>query len=106
MQESEFTLKVEQTLEALENALDEVEGDIDYETTGGVLTVDFENGSTMVFSRQLANCQLWVASRSGGYHFNFDGAEDDWRCTRSGQLFKPFVRAEMQSQGGVVLELE
>ena len=52
MQESEFTLKVEQTLEALENALDEVEGDIDYETTGGVLTVDFENGSTMVFRRQ------------------------------------------------------
>ena len=54
MQESEFTQRIESTLEELELALDEVDQDIDYDTSGGVLTVEFENGTSMIFSRQLA----------------------------------------------------
>ncbi|MCZ6829620.1 MAG: iron donor protein CyaY [Gammaproteobacteria bacterium] len=106
MQEAEFTTRIEQTLESLELALDEVDGDIEYENSGGVLTVEFENGSTMVFSRQLASLQLWLATSSGGFHFEFDEAEADWRCTRSGALFKPFVVEQMRLDGNVILELE
>ena len=105
MLESEFTTKFEHTLESLEFALDEVDADIDYENSGGVQTVEFENGSSMVFSRQLASQQLWLATRSGGFHFEFDEAEADWRCTRSGVLFRPFVVEQMRIEGDVVLEL-
>ena len=62
--------------EALELALDEVEEDIDYETSGGVLTVTFENGSSLIFSRQPPTHQLWLAARSGGYHFEYDHCDD------------------------------
>ena len=105
MQESEFNQRIDATLEALEMALDEVDADIDYECSGGILSVEFENDSSMIFSRQAGNQQLWVASRSGGYHFAWDEAAQDWRCTRSEQLFKHFVVVEMAAQGGVKLEL-
>jgi hypothetical protein len=40
MTESEFNDMIDQTFEALELALDEVEDDLDYDTGGGVLTVE------------------------------------------------------------------
>ena len=104
MTEQEFSERVEQTLERLEYALDEVEDDIDYETSGGVLTVSFTNGTSMVFSRQPPTRQLWLAARSGGYHFEFDPDLGDWRDTRSGAALRPFVVAQMREQAGVELD--
>lgn len=104
MTESEFNALVDTTFEALETALDEVDGDLDYETSGSVLTVEFENGTTMVFSRQPPTRQLWLAARSGGFHFEYDEAAADWRGTRDGQLFRPFVAAQMREQGGIVFD--
>lgn len=105
MNESEFNELAEATIEAVELALDDVDDDIDYELGGGVLTVKFVNGSSMVFSRQPPVQQLWLATKSGGYHFQYDAEASDWRDTRSGELFQPFVIAEMQAQGGVSLTL-
>jgi CyaY protein len=105
MNESEFNELAEATIEGIELALDDVDDDIDYELGGGVLTVKFTNGSSMVFSRQPPVQQLWLATKSGGYHFRYDTEASDWRDTRSGELFQPFVIAEMQDQGGVSLIL-
>lgn len=99
MTELEFNELIDRDFEVLEFALDEVDQDLDYEAGGGVLTVTFENGTTMVFSRQPPTRQLWLAARSGGYHFNWDEAVGDWRDTRSGVLFRPFVVAQMLEQG-------
>lgn len=101
MTESEFNEAIDALFAELESALDEVDADLDYETTGGVLTVEFEDESKLVFSRQQATCQLWLATRSGGYHFAWDEAARDWCDTREGQLFRPFIVEQMQSQGGV-----
>jgi CyaY protein len=101
MTESEFTVLIEQTFLELETALDEVEADIDCETSGGVLTVVFENGTRLVFSRQPPTRQLWLAAKSGGFHYDFDEEAGDWRDTRAGNLFRPFVVEQMQAQGGV-----
>tara|TARA_R110002073_G_C9213440_1_gene559220 strand:- start:341 stop:661 length:321 start_codon:yes stop_codon:yes gene_type:complete len=101
MNESTFNELIDRTSSGLEVALDEIDADIDYETSGGVLTVEFENGSQLVFSRQPSTRQLWLAARSGGFHFAFDGAAGDWRDTRSGQVFRPFVTEQMQAQGDV-----
>lgn len=99
-EESDYNERTEATFEALEMALDEVDQDIDYEMGGGVLTVTFGNGSSLIFSRQPPVRQLWLAARSGGFHFEYDTAEQDWRNTRDGQLFRPFVVALMREQGG------
>ncbi len=101
MDSSEFNSRVDETFESLEMALDET--DVDYEHSAGILTVEFENDTSLIFSRQSANSQLWLAARSGGYHFAWDDAEQDWRCTRSGNLLRPFTVAQMLEQGGLHL---
>jgi len=104
MTESEFDEAVDATFTALEQALDRVDDDLDYETSGGVLTVSFENDTRLVFSRQQATRQLWLAARAGGFHFTWDESAGDWRDTREDRLFRPFVEEQMRSQGGVQFE--
>ena len=101
MSESEFNELIDRTFTALELALDQVDADLDYETSGGVLTVEFDNDTKLVFSRQPPTRQLWLAARSGGFHFAYDAAAGDWRDTRDGQLFRPFVVEQMKVQGDV-----
>ena len=101
MTESEFNQLVDATLGALELGLDRVEQELDYETGGGVLTIEFDNDTTMVFSRQPPSQQLWLAARAGGFHFNWDEEAGDWRGTRDGELLRPFVVEQMRAQAGV-----
>lgn len=77
MTESEFMSRVEETLEQIEEILDDAESDLDYESNGGMMTVKCENGSQIIFTRQPPVKQLWVATRHGGFHFDHDGGQ--WR---------------------------
>ena len=101
LSESQFNALIEETFAALEHALDQVDDDLDYETSGGVLTVVFGNDTRLVFSRQPPTRQLWLAARAGGFHFEYDEASGDWRNTRNGQLFRPFVEQQMKTQGNI-----
>ncbi|MEH6583075.1 MAG: iron donor protein CyaY [Halioglobus sp.] len=101
MTESEFNELIDTVFYTLELQLDEIDSDMDYEAGGGVLTLVFEGGSTMVFSRQPPTRQLWLATRAGGFHFEYDAEVDDWRNTRDQQLFRPFVVEQMKEQGGI-----
>ncbi|GGO78039.1 protein CyaY [Marinobacterium nitratireducens] len=78
MTESEFNDRVDQTIEAIEEVLDDADSDLDYEAQGGMLTVKCENGSQVIFTRQPPVSQLWVAARNGGFHFDFDPASQRW----------------------------
>ena len=80
MNESEFHTIADQTIEDIQNAIDESGADIDYDEVGGVLTLEFENGSKIIFSKQPPAMQLWMASRSGGFHFDFDSDKRQWIC--------------------------
>jgi CyaY protein len=106
MSESQFNELIDSTFAALEQALDAVDADLDYETSGGVLTVAFDNDTRLVFSRQPPTRQLWLAARAGGFHFAYDAEAGDWRDTREGRLFRPFVVQQMQAQGGVAFAWE
>jgi CyaY protein len=101
MSESHFNELIDDTFAALEHALDAVDADLDYETSGGVLTVVFDNDTKLVFSRQPPTRQLWLAARAGGFHFDYDETARDWRDTREGRLFRPFVVQQMRAQGDV-----
>jgi CyaY protein len=98
MTESDFHRAVDAALERVESALaDEDELDVDVEA--GVLTVTCADGSRIIVNRQTPNREIWVAARSGGFHFaSRDGA---WRDTRSGEeLFASLARL-IESQGAV-----
>lgn len=106
MTESEFNDRIDQLFYTLEMRLDDIDSNMDYEAGGGVLTLEFESGSTMVFSRQPPTKQLWLATRAGGFHFEFDLALDEWCNTRDGSPFKPFVVDQMREQGGIEFSWE
>ena len=102
MTESEYTHLADATLNRLEAALDAA--GIDFERAGGgVLELEFDDGSMIVVNKQAAAQEIWVAAKSGGFHYRWDGA--DWRDTRGGEeLFAALSRlASAQSGEGVEL---
>ena len=89
MTESEFNQLVDDRLLAIEEVLDEAESDIDYENSGGVLTITCENGQKVIFTRQAPVRQLWVAVPFGGFHF--DLADGEWVCDADSKPLPTFL---------------
>jgi len=108
LSESEFERLAAQTLArieaAVESASDAAGLDLDLQMKpGGVLELGFEDGSKMIINRQGAARELWVAARSGGFHFFHDG--NHWVDTRDGgELFAALGRL-IREQGGEDLQL-
>ena len=68
--EARFHDLVDATQQALEELLEDHADDI--EISAGMMTIKFDNGSQLIISRQEPLRQLWLAARSGGYHFDYD----------------------------------
>lgn len=104
MTDSEFEDLTDATLDRFEVALEASGVDADVQSkSGGVLEIEFDNGTKMVINRNAALRELWVAAKSGGFHYRWDGAA--WRDTRDGsELFAALSRlVSTQSGRGVVL---
>jgi CyaY protein len=103
MTESEFEVLAGAALVALESAFETAAPDADVQTKGsGVLEIEFEDGSKMVINRHAAAREIWVASKSGGFHFRHDGAA--WRDTRDGtELFAAVSKLVSQQAGAPVV---
>ena len=102
-QESEFHQRVDGILRDIESALEAVDTDIDTETNGGILTLEFANGSKVIINRQTPTRELWVAAKSGGFHFRFDGAL--WRDTRTNESLETLLSRVITEQSGVVMSI-
>ncbi|MCX7673462.1 MAG: iron donor protein CyaY, partial [Thiobacillaceae bacterium] len=68
---------------------------------GGILHVECADGSRIVINRQAAAREIWVAARSGGFHYRWDGAA--WRDTRSGETLLAAIGRLLAAQCGVSL---
>ena len=79
MNESEFNQRVDETLEHIEDALNDCDADLDWDLVGGILTIVCPNGSQVIINRQGPSKQIWVAARSGGYHFDYNDETDQWQ---------------------------
>jgi CyaY protein len=98
MTESEFHRDVDAVLARVESSVENVDG-LDVDLESGILTITCADASRVIVNRQTPNREIWVAARSGGFHFSSrDGA---WRDTRSGdELFASLARI-IESQAGV-----
>lgn len=91
MTESEFLELAERTLDAIEAAVEAAPIDVDVTRAGNVLTLELADGSRVVVNSQAPMQQIWVAARSGGFHY--ERREGDWRDTRDGtELFAALSR--------------
>ncbi len=100
MTETEFHRAVEAVLARIESAVESSDR-LDVDLEGGVLTIECPDASRIIVNRQTPNREIWVAARSGGFHFaHRDGA---WRDTRSGdELFVSLARL-VAAQAGIAV---
>ncbi|MDH0091574.1 iron donor protein CyaY, partial [Achromobacter mucicolens] len=86
MTETEFLALIDQVLDSIESQADDWAAslDVDVETSrsGNVLTLVFEDNTHVVVNSQAVMQELWVAARSGGFHYRYDGQH--WNDTRGG----------------------
>ncbi|GAA0207388.1 iron donor protein CyaY [Kangiella japonica] len=102
--ESEFNDKMDQTIIAIEEALDELDQlDIDYETSGGILTITLENGSKVIINRQTPLKQLWLAAKDGGYHL--DWVDGQWQTDKDQEALEPLLSRVLSQQSGEAVDL-
>ena len=108
LSETEFDRLASEALAGIEAAVDAAADaaglDLDLQMKpGGVLEIEFVDGSRMIINRQGAARELWVAARSGGFHFFYDGSR--WVDTRDGgELFAALSRMiDAQSGCAVIL---
>ncbi len=104
MTESEFNELADETLLSIEEAVDESGADIDYDNAGGILTLEFENGSQIIINRQTPLSQIWVAAKSGGFHFDYDADKNTWHLEGKGdELFACLSRYCTEQAGEEVV---
>jgi CyaY protein len=106
LSEARFHDLVDAVQQTIEDVFDDSDLDIDLENSAGVLTVRFENGTQLIFSRQEPLRQLWLAARSGGFHFDYDEDHGRWFCDSSEELLSEMLTRICLEQGGVDLEFE
>ncbi len=105
MTDLEFLDRAELLLKAVELACDQInddgDADIDNQRVGGMITLTFENKSQIIINLQKPLHEVWLAARSGGYHFKFDGQQ--WVDTKGQGEFFERLSKDANAQTGLAL---
>src|SRR5450830_1097861 len=102
MTDSEFMDQAEILLKAVEASCDRINDenltDIDNQRTGGMVTLIFSNRSQIVINLQKPLCEIWLAAKSGGYHYKFNSGQ--WMDTKGqGEFFSNLSRYASEQAG-------
>jgi CyaY protein len=88
--------------QACDRINDETDDDIDNQRVGGMITLVFPNRSQIVINLQPPLHEVWLAAKSGGYHYRH--ADGQWRDTKSGDEFFAVLNREASAQAGLPLQ--
>ena len=97
MNETDFHRAVDAVLSRIEAAVED-SATLDVDLEAGILTITCRDGSRIIVNRQTPNREIWVAARSGGFHFTW--REGEWRDTRSGEELFASLSRILSMQGG------
>lgn len=102
MTDPEFMTQAEAVLHAVERCCDRIndesDADVDNQRVGGMVTLTFANRSQVIVNLQKPLHEIWMAARSGGYHYRFDGSH--WRDTKTGVDFFTDLSRNASAQAG------
>jgi len=86
MTESEFNESADAVFTRIEQAIDAGATDIECSLNGAVLELEFEDGSKIIINRHTPNREIWLAAKSGGFHYAYQDGQ--WFSRRDGsELF-------------------
>lgn len=104
MNDSEFNALADAALKQIEASLEASDADLDFEmASAGVLEIEFSDGGKIIVNRHGAAKEVWVAAKSGGFHFRWDGSV--WRDTREGGELMAALSKLVSAQAGQSVEL-
>ena len=105
MTDPEFLDLAENLLKAVEASCDRINddgaADIDNQRVGGMVTLVFANRSQIVINLQKPLHEVWLAAKSGGYHYKFSSKE--WRDTKGQGEFFACLSHDASVQAGCPL---
>lgn len=105
MTETEFNQLTDETFRRIETALENADGDVDFElAAGNVLEIDCGSGGKIIVNRQAAMHEMWVAAKSGGFHYQW--IDNAWRNSRDGSEMLASLAQMIEQQGGGRVEFD
>jgi CyaY protein len=106
LDEQEFINLADAELARIETALEAASADSDFDLEtkpGGVLEIECANGTKIIINRHVAAREIWLAAKSGGYHFRpVDGR---WQATRDGEELLAAIARTLSEQTGAKVSL-
>ena len=103
MMESEFLQHSDALFAYIEDEIDNAGWDFDCQRSGNVLTIEAEDGTQVVVNRHTPNRELWIAAKSGGYHFAEQGGR--WLATRDGREFFAVLSEVLSAACGEAVDI-
>ncbi len=101
MTESEYNELADAVFARIEGALDRSNADIECTRNGPVLELEFEDGSQVIINRHAPSREIWIAARSGGFHYAHQHGR--WLSARDGsELFGKLRELVAQGSGAVI----
>lgn len=102
MTDLEYLDHAEAALKAIEMSCDrindETDADVDNQRTGGMITLTFANHSQIIINLQKPLQEIWMAARSGGFHYRLQG--NRWTNTKDGsEFFSALSRCASEQAG-------
>lgn len=94
---------------ALEAADDQLDLDLDIERQGGnVINIRFRDKSVIVVNTQPPLHEIWVAAKSGGYHYRWAGtmAQPLWIDSKTGRELLSDLSEFASAQAGQTVKIE
>lgn len=107
MDEKEFSDLSRLALARIEAAIERAADDgaeVDFEMQSGILEIECADGSKIIVSPHMIAKEIWVAARSGGFHFRYD-PQLGWVDTRSGETLDQRLADVLKQQGQVAIKL-
>ncbi len=105
MTDLEYMDRAEALLRAVEAQCDRLnentDADIDNQRVGGMITLAFPDASQIVVNLQKPLQEVWLAARSGGYHFRFSAGA--WHDTKTGEEFFTRLSQSASQHAGMAL---
>lgn len=112
MEEREFLALADAELVRLEAALERLQdasdADWDFELKpGGIIELDFGDDSKIIINRHAAAREIWIAARSGGFHFKPPASAGGlWLDSRENKDMASVLSSCITAQSGVATKLD
>ena len=95
MTESEFNELADAVFARIQQVLDKSDAGIDYDSNGSVMEIEFDDGSKLIVNRHVPNREIWLAAKSGGFHY----------ALQEGRWFSQRDDSELFAKLGELVEL-